>query len=307
MRFLGTRAGKIAAGIALFLFFVVWTFPYQNLRGYVFGKIYATTRIYMSSDDMTLSLFGWPGIRLTNVTAIVPMRTGDMEVSADSAVVRVGIGRLFPPAPMVSVALGGLKKGGDLYAKVVPGRTRLGVKATLDDVALLQFPLPTLNAAMSGKLNGTIDVDADLANPSKTTGRVELNGNGVTVPSLDLKNVIGVELPPLKLGDLALRLRAQNGIVELQTAQFGGKEADLSGSAQGDLRLADELLQMFLTLTLRMELAEKYKSDPRSATLVSFLETFQGSTPNKYGLGWKASFGEMQTDIFNKALPKKVE
>jgi type II secretion system protein N len=307
MGFLRTRTGKVLAAIALFLFFLVWCFPYQNLRGYVFGRIYAATRIYVTSDDMTLSLLGWPGIRLTKVTAIVPLQTGDMEISAERAVVRVGIGRLFPPAPMVSASFEGLKNGGDAYIKVVPGRTRLGLKASLDDVALVQFPLPTLNAVMAGRLSGKIDVDVDLAQLSKTVGLVELTGHDVTIPSLDLKHVIGVELPPLKLGELALRLRAQNGCAEIQTAQFGGKEADLSGSAVGDLRLADEVSQMFLTLTLRMELAEKYKSDPRSATLVSFLETFQGATPNKYGLGWKASFGEMQTDIFNKALPKKVE
>lgn len=64
----------------------------------------------------------------------------------------------------------------------------------------------------------------------------------------------------------------QNGGVEIQTAQFGGEEADRSGSAVGDVKLADTLSQMFLTLTIRLELAEKYKSDPRSATLVSFLD-----------------------------------
>lgn len=307
MGFFQSRTGKIFGIVALFLFFLVWCFPYQNLRGYVFEKIYNATRIYMTSDDMTLSLLGWPGIRLTNVTAIVPMQNTEMEVTAQSAVIRVGIGRLFPPGLMVSAALDGLKKGGDAYVKVIPGRTRVGVKVDLEDVALMQFPLPMVNAAMAGKISGTVDLDADIASPSKTTGKIDLKGAGVTVPSLDLKQTIGVELPPLKLGDLAMRLKAQNGAVEIQTAQFGGKDADLSGSAVGDLKLADTLSQMFLTLTVRLELAEKYKSDPRSATLVSFLDTFKGSTPNKYGLGWKASIGEMQTDIFNKALPKKVE
>lgn len=308
MGFLRSRTGKIVAGVALFLFFLVWCFPYQNLRGYVFEKIYGSTRIYMTSDDMTLSLLGWPGIRLTNVTAIIPLQTGgEMEVAAQSAVIRVGIGRLFPPAPMVSARLDGLKRGGDAYVKVVPGRTRLGVKASLDEVVLDQFPLPVVNAAMAGKLSGSVDLDVDLANPAKTTGKVDLNGAGVTVPSLDLRTtMLGVELPPLKMGDLAARLRAQNGAAEIQTFQFGGKDADLSGSATGNLRLADTLAQMFLTLTLRLELAEKYKSDPRSATLVSFLETFKGATPNKYGLGWNASIGEMQADVF-KGLPKKVD
>jgi len=307
MGFLQSKAGKIVAGIALFLFFLVWSFPYQNLRGYVFGKIYSATRIYVTSEDMTLSLLGWPGIRLTKVTAIIPMQTGDMEVSADSAVVRVGIGRLLPPAPMVSISIDGLKKGGDAYIKVIPGRTRLGVRATLDEVALTQFPLPKMNAAMAGKVSGSVDVDADMANPPKTTGRADLKGSGIGLPLLDLKDVIGVELPPLKLGDTAMRLRVQNGNVEIQTAQFGGKDADLSGSAVGDFKLADQLASMFLTLTVRLEMAEKYKNDPRSATLVSFLDTFKGNEPNKYGLGWKASIGEMQADIFNKALPKKVE
>ena len=56
------KLSTIFIGFGLFIFFLLLRFPYQNVRGWLFGLIYKNTGIYVLADEIYLSLFGWPGV-----------------------------------------------------------------------------------------------------------------------------------------------------------------------------------------------------------------------------------------------------
>src|SRR5437899_1786864 len=59
MEFNRPKISTIFICIGLFLFFLLICFPYQNLKGYIFGRIFKETGITVVADDIYPSFFGW--------------------------------------------------------------------------------------------------------------------------------------------------------------------------------------------------------------------------------------------------------
>ena len=92
---------QVLLGLALFIFLVIWNFPYQNLRGKLFSYIYQTSRVSISSEDMSLTFLGWPGIKLTNVDVNLPLGESGIDIHSERVVFRVGLSGIFPPQPSI--------------------------------------------------------------------------------------------------------------------------------------------------------------------------------------------------------------
>lgn len=297
------KTSTILIAFGLFLFFLVLEFPYQNLRGYIFGKIYTATHIFISADELSLSIFGWPGLKLRNVSVSVPMAYGnDLEIASEKTVVRAGIGGLFPPYPVVSLSLDKLKKGGDLWVKV--GQTSSFVKGALDaeKVSLEQFPIPGMSDTLTGKVQADGDFYYNKNELSKSTGDININITEFRIPP---QNLQGIVLPALMIGNIKGKLQVRNGSLEISNFQLGTPTSDIRGTMTGELRLGKDLMSSYLALTLKLQLSDKYRQDPNSATLVSFLQSFQTNTPGDYALKWGATLQEMSTNIV-AALPQKA-
>ena len=57
------KLSTVLISLALFLFFSFLLFPYQNLRGYIFGAIYKQTQILVMAGRTLPNFFrlAWPG------------------------------------------------------------------------------------------------------------------------------------------------------------------------------------------------------------------------------------------------------
>jgi len=298
--------------VALFLFFFVARFPFQNLRGFIFTTIYKQTGVLVVSEDMYLTFFGWPGIGLRNVTVTLPaqMLGEELEIAAQKVTIRVGIGGLFPPNLSYSVYMGGMKKGGDLFLKLThlttKGQQLISVNSYFDadGVHLEQLGFGSgPSDTLSGVLTGDGSLSMDLTDLSKTNGSVRLNIEKLKSPGANLQ---GIVIPPIHFGTLQAKLGAKNGSVELGQLQWGGNDSDIQGSLTGDLRLGRDIYQSFLNLTaLKLKMTDKFRDDPNSATIVSTLDSVDNRTRGTYALKWTQGIDKIAQN-FLYALPEKL-
>ena len=59
---------KILGFITLFFVALFILFPINNLKGYIFDKVYRESGVLLVSDSIYFSLFGMPGIGMKNVS-----------------------------------------------------------------------------------------------------------------------------------------------------------------------------------------------------------------------------------------------
>lgn len=296
---------------ALFVFFFFWAVPLRNLRGYVYGKILQSSGVRLESEDLGLSLLGWPGIRLYKAKATVPFYTSDMrgqpvtlylDLSANRVTARIGVGDFFPPAPRVSLYAEGLEKGGNLYVRAVPGKAAIRGLFEADKVALSQLASAFLNEPVNGILNATGSFHYDTRDLAKSTGAASLLIRSLKVPGM---NYEGIVLPEIAWDEVKAKLEAKNGTLDITECRFGTPQADLRGTLTGSVRLGKDFATSQFNLLLKMQMTEKYKKDPQSATLVSFLQSFESATsPGEYSLKWNTSYAEILTNMA-LALPVK--
>ncbi len=307
------RSTTIFICLGLFFFFVLIGFPFQNLRGFIFNKIYKQTGVLIVSEDMYLTLLGWPGIGLRNVTATLPPQIlgEELDISAQKITLRVGIGGLIPPSLSYSVSVKGMKKGGDLYLKLSQLQSRgqqlssCSVSFEADGVHLDQLGLGSSPSdLLSGVVTGDGYVSLDLTDLSKTNGTVRLTIDKLRSPGANLQ---GIVIPPIRFGNLQAKLFAKNGNVDIGGLQWGGKESDMDGSLTGDLRLGKGLFQSYLNLTaLRLKMTDQFRDDPNSATIVSTLNSVDNRTPGTYALKWTQGIDKI-AENFLYSLPEKLD
>jgi type II secretion system protein N len=287
--------------LGLFLVFLIFEFPYQNLRGYIFGKIHSNTGILIVAEEIYPSFFGWPGLGVKGVNVTLPIGSGDLDVTSDKLIFRVGLSGFFPPVPSISLSLKGLKKGGNLFVKF--SQTSSVMKGALEasDVVLDQLVFSMLPEPIQGKLNTDADFYIDRKEPTHSSGQVDLGIDKLRLPG---QNIQGIILPALNMGTLKAKLNLKNGVAEISSFNFGSNDSDIRGAATGEIRLGQELSASFLNLSLTVSLSEAFRKNPQSATLVSFLESFK-TAENEYGMKWSATFQQMSTNIIS-AIPQKV-
>ena len=295
------KLSTIFASILLFIVFLLIQLPYQNARGYIFGKIYALSHVIIVASDISPAFFGWPGLGFQNVDVSIPIGSNELEVSAKKMVVRVGLGGIFPPAKLVSLNMKGLKKGGDLFLKFCDSGAATKAAIEADELQLDQIAFSGLSEPIKGKLNLDSNLYLDKAELSRSSGDADLSVDKLNIPA---QNLQGFVLPSLAIGDVKSKIRIKNGMADIQSFQFGSPGADLSGSLTGDVRLGKDLMTSILNLTLRLQLSENYRKNPQAATLVSLLESFRNKK-GEYAMKWSASLGDMTTNLMS-AIPQKL-
>lgn len=279
---------SVLIGIAIFLIFLLVRFPFQNLKGLIFGKIYKTTGVYILADDISPSLFGWPGLGMRNVSLTIPMGSTELDLECQKLIFRVGLSGLFPPTPSYSLYMKRLKKGGDLYVKF--SQNKNGLKAAIESS---QFNLAQLTSADTSPIaTGIANIDAAIqtnnANMSMTTGYA-------TIEFQDLKfaaqNIQGIVLSEMKLGNVKGQLTAKNGIASVDNFQIGNNNSDLQGNMTGEIKLDPDWDSSFMNLSLKLKVSDHYIRNPDSATIASFLNTFKIGE-NEYSIRLSSSMSQ---------------
>lgn len=298
-----TKTILIAVGI--FLFFLVLRFPYRNLKGYIFGQVFKTTGIRVDAEDLSPSFLGWPGLKLYKASVSIPIgMTSELNLAAEQVTARVGIGGIFPPSPSISVYAYKFQKGGNLYVKGSQSRNFIGGSLSAEDLNLAQFLSVGLPAPIEGILRASGTFGYDQADLAKSTGNIDLSIAKLDIPGM---NTQGIPLPAIQWDEVKARLVIKNGSLDVLQGQFGTPQSALRGTLSGNVRLGRDIYTSFIALVLRLQMTEAYRMDPQSATLVSFLKTYESSTkPGEYVLKWNATIQEMMTNLL-LALPTKGE
>ena len=82
---------KILGFSTLFLIMVFIFFPVNNLKGYIFERVYSQSGILLVPESIYFTLFGLPGVGMKNVGVTLPL--GDQELDLWSRKVTLQIGR----------------------------------------------------------------------------------------------------------------------------------------------------------------------------------------------------------------------
>jgi type II secretion system protein N len=295
----------ILIGIGLFVFFLILRFPYRNVRGYVFGEIYKNTGIRVTADDLSPSFLGWPGVKLYKANITIPIGAGsELDLIVEQVTARVGIGSFFPPAPLLSVYAYRFQKGGNLYVKGSQTRNYISGSIQAEDLNLSQFLTAGLPEPIQGILRATGEFGYDQVDLAKSTGNFDLAVGKLEIPGMNMQGII---LPAISWDEVKAVLAVRNGNLEITQGQFGTPKSAMRGTLNGYLRLGRDISSTYLNLVLKIQMTDEYKNDPQSATLVSFLKTFESSrSPGEYAMKWSATIRDMGNNIM-LALPTKAE
>lgn len=302
------KTSTLLISLALFLFTSILFFPFNNLRGYIFSQIFTKTGILLVADDMSLTFFGWPGLILYNVNVTLPVAGGEMELSTEKLIFKIGVSSLFPPTPSISLNLKNLKKGGDLYVNMSQSAGLAKVQIDASDVNLAQIAVPGLGENIPGLVSAEGKMDINNLDFSKSIGSLEIKGKDLKVPH----QVVGspaqgfsFDIPAMTVDKFNINLNIRNGSLEFSNINLGTPTSDLRGSVTGDLKLGQRIEQSILNLTLKLQLSNKILQDPQAKTFTSFLEGYTLKTAGEYGMKWFASIQEL-TGMSYKILPEKI-
>lgn len=281
--------------------FFCLTFPLQNLRNFVFKKIYDTSGVVITADSLSPNFFGWPGVTLKNPSVSIPTVNGDVNLTSQDLVARFRLAGFIPPIPAISFALYGLKGGGNVYARVAHSGETYRIVAEASKANLAQINIPGFPEPIPGILDMDGDFSVDTKDLSRSIGSLDLDIQKTLIPALNLQGII---LPVLNFGDIKIKLTIRNGTVEILNFKMGSKGSDISGSLSGEMRLGQSIYSSQLNITLKLALSPGYVANPQGATLVSLLESYKDSK-GEYGLRWNATIQDMMTNVA-AALPQKV-
>lgn len=295
----------VLIALGLFLFFLIWRFPYRNLRGYVFGQIYKNTQVRIDSEDLSPTFLGWPGVHLYRATIAVPIgRNYELDLQAEQITARVGLSGLLPPVPTLSLYAYRFQKGGNLYVKGSQSNGFVHGRLTSEGLDLSQFFRVGIPEPIQGSMNASGSFAYDTADLAKSTGDFDLGIDKLRIPGVTAP---GMLIPAILWDEVRAKLAMRNGNLEIVQAQFGTPKSDLRGTLTGHVRLGRDWPSSFVNVVLRIQVSEAYRKAPQASTLLSFLTIYQSTTnPGEYALKWGATIQDMSTNIMS-LLPTKAE
>ncbi len=266
--------------ILLFCIFAYVAFPYERLKeriviGYNATQASSTDPNRMSIGDATWS-WRFPGIVLSDIELVGPKPEADQadqaparrRIQVDEVYARISpLSFLFGTTRLKFVADG---FGGALHGEVVHSETQQQLKIELDGVDPGQVPgvREALQLPVSGSMTGTVALSIPEGKYSQAEGEIDLVVEDLRIGDGKTKVRDMFALPPIQAGTLELTATAAQGRVTIE--RFETKGPDLEATAQGKLRLRDELgksLVEQLTLTFKFSDAFRDKDDTTRSLL----------------------------------------
>lgn len=260
MKSLARWAGYIALGVTAYVFFVYWTFPFDQLKGRMEGAIEKALGPDYDVHISHISPSFITGAVLNGVTLTV--RTGGVAqtmLDVDKAKVRVGLFSLIFGNPEASFSL--RFKKSTIDGTVSKRDNNLHIDAELDPVLFTNVPwFPNvLGLKMDGAISGTFSMTLPLAGniPSEGSVNIAFQGGellaGSKIPlgqagSMDVTN--GIKFAQNK--DSKLVMKWSKGLVDLSQWKWaeGDIQLDLKGQAFTGATMASTRLNVNGTITL---------------------------------------------------------
>jgi type II secretion system protein N len=249
------------------LIFAYLTFPYDRLKERIVSEFNARqtgplpSRLELDDiDSYWLSGIEAEGVRL--ITPAPPPSDASKKaekpkiMSIDQAHVRVSILSLLIGNRVMS--FGADAFGGSIDGEVADSESERNVEIELEDVDLSQAPIlaDVIGLPTFGKLSGTATLDSPEARLSKAEGKVSFKITELGVGDGKAKIRDAIALPRIDAGELVLEAEVKAG--QLKISQFSATGPDLEFTAEGTIRLRDQMEHSTLSLNVKFKFTDRY-------------------------------------------------
>lgn len=282
---LGYASGYLFA----LLIFAYLTFPYDRLKERIVSEFNARQTgpnpSRLELDD--LGSYWFSGIEAEGVRLVTPAppptdsskkAEKPKVMSIDEAHVRVSLLNLLIGRRVMS--FGADAFGGTVDGEVIDSESERNVEVELDGVDLSQAPVlaDALGLPTFGKLSGTVTLNTPEARLSKAEGKVSIKIGELAVGDGKAKIRDTIALPRIDAGELVLEAEVKGG--QLKIEQFSATGPDLEFTADGTVRLRDQLEHSTLSLSVKFKFTDRYvnKNDLTKSLFGS------GGTPGLFDL-----------------------
>jgi len=239
--------GFVAYTVALFLLFLLWTFPHEAMLQRAIDRAQQEP-VRIEVRHVTI---GWP----------LAYRIGEVRITAPGTDPSASL--LVAQQLRVAPSLLGLLRGspypaglhaelygGSLTANVDLRTNDARVDATLTDLDLARYSgLGSMaEGAWRGRVSAQIGVHGDRRKPARVDGTVSLRGASLAVESAKVR---GIAIPDLHFSDIRVGGTIKSGRLEVTEILADGQELAVRGMGSIVLRtpLAASTLALDLTIT----------------------------------------------------------
>ena len=259
--------GYAAAYLFALLVFAYLTFPYDRLKTRIVSEFNARQTgpnpARLELDD--LGSYWFSGIEAEGVRLVTPAPPPSdaskkaekpKVMSIDEAHVRVSILNLLIGRRVMT--FGADAFGGSIDGEVSDSESERNVELDIEDVDLSQAPIlsEAIELPTFGKLSGTATLNAPEARLSKAEGNVSFKIAELAVGDGKAKIRDTIALPRIDAGELVLEAEAKGG--QLKITQFSATGPDLEFTAEGTIRLRDQLEHSTLSLNVKFKFTDRY-------------------------------------------------
>lgn len=260
-----TGVGYGAAYVFLLVIFFYLTFPYDRLKSRIVGDFNArqTGPDPMRLEVDELDSYWFSGVEAEGVRLVTKADeaqagkakktkvTGIEHAHARLSILSLLIGRR-------TVTFGADAFGGSVAGTISDSDAERNVDVEIEGLDLGQTPLLAglLGLPVAGALSGTIDLTSPEARLSKGNGKIALKVSGLSVGDGKAKIRDIIALPKLDAGELVLAAEVKGG--QMKVTQFSANGPDLELSAEGGIRLRDQVDQSYLNLTAEFKFTDRY-------------------------------------------------
>lgn len=289
-RFLKNHIGKIIFTLVAAAVLIVFLFPFSDLNDFISSQVLKATQnqVYLQFDDLRLNPLG-PSVHLTDVKVETP--TID-NLSIKNLSGSPSLSALIARKPGGHILAEGVL-GGDLDLKLSPDKNskpevpKSEISMTTQKISLKELSrVMNLSLPLSGNINATLHANIDLAFTEQPEGELsaqiqkfEMLSATVNLPDLGALNV-----PEIKLSQVELKSKFQNGKYTIENAKLGTASDDLNGTLKGDLDLSfrnmnGQIVPVIGTYNLSIDLVAKPAFKERALFFLNFIERFQSNDP----------------------------
>lgn len=283
MKRLAQWAGYIGLGVAAFIMFLYWTFPFDQLKGRVEGAIEGALGANYDVRITQISPSFITGVVMKNV--VLSVHSGGQAQSileVDKMRMRVGLFSLIFGNPEASFSL--QFKKSTIDGTISKKDNNIRMTADLDPIILSNVPwfVNVLGLKLDGKMSGTISMTLSTDGKTPSEGAVALDFRGGALQAgskIPLGQAGSMDITgPITFAqgeDSKLVMKWSKGMVDLSQWKWadGDIQLDLKGQAFTGMAAANTRLNINGTITL----SPQFEKDFPIIALISKQKQADGS------------------------------
>lgn len=295
-RFLKNNFGKFVLGISLTVVFLYILFPFSDLNDLVSAQVSRLTqnRVFLQFENLHINP-ATASVGLEKVYVETPqLSTSIGEVSATPS-----IPALIQGKPGGHFSVQGFLKG-DIKLSLSPaagtkGDTKDGatrpdkydVDLVAQNLSLKELKdMAGLSLPLKGQLNVSTQAVADITFIEQPEGEITLSINRFELPpsSMALGDMGRVNLPEIKLTQIELKGKLQNGQFIIESGKIGTSKDDFYGDIKGDLSLTlrnqgGQVVPLIGAYNISLDLKANHAFRERAKFFLGFLDGYKRDLP----------------------------